>query len=583
MNARAYTLAALAGLAAPFLVPSYYVTLLDYVGVYGLVAIGLAWLTGVAGVVSFGQAALAGIAAYATAWLTTTTGLGAWAGLAFALPVTLAVALVLGLVTLRLKGHLLSLSTLAWGLAIAYAFGNIDALGSFTGLAGVPPIRLGPLSLGDNSRLYYLILTLVAAAIGLLNNLFDSRTGRALRALRGGTQLVESVGVDPFGARLTAFLIAAGLAALSGWLYAHLARFVSPTPFDARMGVEYLMMAMVGGASPLGGLIGAAFVTGLKDAIQDLLPRFLPDGGAPFEIVVFSVLFILFLQRARDGLAPWLASLLPRPATPPSSAPPLPRRALPAAGSPLLALDHVSKRFAGLVAVNELSFEVRSGEIVALIGPNGAGKSTTFGLLTGALPLSAGAVQFQGRKISGLPAFRIARLGVARTFQHVRLRPRMSVIDNVLMGAHARLKAGVLAGALRLDRAEAASARSSALAALARVGLAERAEDLAGALPLGAQRLVEVARALIADPLLIALDEPAAGLRRPEKLALAETLRGLRAEGLALLVVEHDMAFVMSLADRLVVMDFGAKIADGPPAAARAEPRVREAYLGGAP
>jgi branched-chain amino acid transport system permease protein len=241
----------------------------------------------------------------------------------------------------------------------------------------------------------------------------------------------------------------------------------------------------------------------------------------------------------------------------------------------------VSRSFKGLVAVNDLSFDLTVGEILGLIGPNGAGKSTTFNLLTGALPASAGEIVFDGAKVAGRRQFRIARLGIARTFQHVKLRPRMSALDNTLIGAYDRLASGVLRGALRLNRIEEAAARNEALRWLRRVGLGARADDLAGHLSLGEQRLLEIARALMADPILLVLDEPAAGLRRAEKQALADLLRALRGEGLTILIVEHDMEFVMNLVDRLVVMDFGIKLCEGAPAAVRADPRVREAYLGG--
>jgi branched-chain amino acid transport system permease protein len=587
MNAATTRLAALVAIlaiaAAPYVVSAFWVTLLNYIGVYALVALGLVLLTGIGGLVSFGQAAFVGISAYATAWLTTTYGQSPWLGLVFGVAVTCAVAAALGAVTLRLKGHFLSISTIAWGLAIAFCFGNIDGLGNFTGIASVPPISIGAFSFAREDRVYYLIWAIVIVAVWLCYNLLDSRAGRAMRALRGGNLLVESLGVNAFRARLTIFVLAAFLAALSGWLYAHLSRYVSPSPFNAEMGIEYLMMAMVGGAaSPIGGVVGAALVSVLKNAIQDYLPLIAKGAAGQLEVVVFSVLFIVFLQRARDGVVPFVVKLLPRapPPTPPD-AEPLARRPQPAPGALLLEVRGAERRFSGLVAVNQLSFDVAAGEILALIGPNGAGKSTMFNLLTGALPLTSGSIRFDGREIAKASQHKIARAGVARTFQHVKLRPHMTVLDNVLLGAYGRLSSGVLAGALRLNRAEEARARHEAMRQLARVGLADRAFDLAGNLPLGAQRVLEIARALIADPILLVLDEPAAGLRRQERMALAELMRSLRAERLTILLVEHDMDFVMSLADRVVVMDFGAKLSEGAPAAVRDDPRVREAYLGG--
>jgi branched-chain amino acid transport system permease protein len=218
---------------------------------------------------------------------------------------------------------------------------------------------------------------------------------------------------------------------------------------------------------------------------------------------------------------------------------------------------------------------------VALIGPNGAGKTTLFNLISGALRPDGGNVSFRGVDITRLRQRRIARLGLARTFQHVKLRADMSVLDNVLLGTYLRTRAGFVAGALRLDRGEEARARQEAMRQLARVKLEPRAFDLAGNLSLGEQRLLEIARALAAAPVLLLLDESAAGLRGREKAELADLLRALRGEGLTILLVEHDMDFVMGLVDRCVVMDFGAKLCEGPPAEIRGDPRVQEAYLGG--
>jgi len=298
--------------------------------------------------------------------------------------------------------------------------------------------------------------------------------------------------------------------------------------------------------------------------------------------VVFAVLFILLLQRARGGLAPFALRYLPRvQPTPPKLVGALDHRRQPDRGTPILAVSEATRRFGGLVAVNSVSFEVEAGEILGLIGPNGAGKTTMFNLITGALPLDQGRIAFLGRDITHLPQRLIARAGIARTFQHVKLRPHMTLLDTVLLGTYGRTSSGFLGGALLLDRAEEHRAEAEAMRQLQRVGLADRAFDLAGNLPLGNQRLLEIARALAADPALLVLDEPAAGLRTAEKAELTRLLQALRAEGLTILLVEHDMDFVMGLVDRTVVMDFGSKLCEGAPDAVRADPRVQEAYLGG--
>jgi branched-chain amino acid transport system permease protein len=573
---------------APLALGKFGVSLLNDIGIGALVALGLVMLTGLGGATSFGQAAFVGIAAYGTAWLCTTQGASPWLGLLFALLLTGGAALAIGALTLRLGGHFLPLSTIAWGLSIALLFGNMEALGRHTGLSNIPPLAIGGWSLAEPAAIYYLIWALVGLACLFCRNVLRSRAGRAIQSLRGGGILLASVGADAFRVRLTLFVLAALLAGVAGWLYAHANRFVSPAPFDVRASIEYLLMAVAGGLGHLAGaLVGAAAVLVMKNAVQDALPLITSRGGQ-FEAVVFALLFLLLLHRARGGVmglaARWTRKHRRQAAADevPLPVQPLQRRALPPRGQRVLSVHNAVKRFGGLVAVNEVGFDVDAGEIVGLIGPNGAGKSTMFNLVTGTLPLTSGRVEFLGQDITGLPQREIARRGMARTFQHVKLRPQMSLLDNVALGAHARARAGVVRAGLRLDRREEAQILADARRQLARIGLAERAHELAGSLPLGTQRILEIARALAADPVLLVLDEPAAGLRRKEKQELAALLRKLREEGVTILIVEHDMDFVMKLVDRLVVMNFGSKLVEGVPAAVRADERVQAAYLGDA-
>jgi branched-chain amino acid transport system permease protein len=258
----------------------------------------------------------------------------------------------------------------------------------------------------------------------------------------------------------------------------------------------------------------------------------------------------------------------------------LPARDKPARGELLLDVQAVRKEFGGLVAVNDVSFQIHAGDIMGLIGPNGAGKSTTFNLVTGVLPLTRGAVRFRGESIAGLPSRDIARRGVSRTFQHVKMIPDMTVLENVALGGYLRTRSNAVQAMLGLDRAEELRLFAEAERQLARIGMADKMHELAGNLALGPQRLLEIARALCTDPALLLLDEPAAGLRHKEKRALGDVLRQLKAEGLSILLVEHDMEFVMGLTDRIVVMEFGTKLMEGTPAEVQASPAVRAAYLG---
>jgi branched-chain amino acid transport system permease protein len=570
---------------APFVMPAFHITLLNYIGLYAIVALGIVMLTGVAGQVSFGQAAFVGLAAYTSGVLTTQYAQSPWLGLLVGIAITLAVAYVLGFITLRMSGHYLPVATIAWGMSLYYLFGNSEALGLFTGFGNIPALKIFGAEIKGERSFYWLIWLAVMASVWLSLNILNSRSGRAIRALKGRGIMAESFGVDTARLKISVFLYAAFLAAISGWLYAHFQRYVNPTSFSLNWGVEFLFMAVVGGAGYVwGAVLGAALITILKHSLQSILPKLLGQEGN-FELVVFGLLIVLLLQKAREGLWPYLVKLtakyLPANQLQIKPAAELSQRDKPASGEMLLQVNAAEKRFGGLIAVNKISFDLKAGELIGLIGPNGAGKSTMFNLITGVAPVTSGDILFRGQRIDTLPSRKIAQLGIARTFQHVKLLPQMTALENTAIGTTQRAHSGLLKSSLRLDRNEEAALLQNAARQLARVGLGAEIHELAGNLPLGKQRLLEIARALAADPILLLLDEPAAGLRYLEKVELAKLLKKLRSEGMSILMVEHDMEFVMSLADRLVVMSFGAKLAEGKPQEVQQNPVVQEAYLGG--
>lgn len=562
--------------------PDFWITQLNYIGLYALVCLGLVLLTGVGGLTSFGQAAFVGVGAYTTAWLTLNTGMTPWLTLFVGLGLTAASALLLGFITLRMSGHYLPLATIAWGLALYYLMGNLDALGKYDGLLGLKSLAVGSFDIGQG-RLFFMLTwgILIAGAVALLN-LLDSRPGRAIRSLKGGSQMAEAMGISTFRYKVTIFVMAALFASVAGWLLAHFQRTVNPSAFGLKMSIEYLFMAVIGGVGHVwGAIVGAALIKLLDDYLQVALPALIGTSGS-YEVIVFGVAMVLVLKYLPDGLWSVVAQKLPKAPRNVDwlGASELPARSKPVAGDVVLKVEKIRKEFGGLVAVNDISFDIGAGQIVGLIGPNGAGKSTTFNLITGVLSKTSGQVLFRGVDISALTSRDISRQGMARTFQHVKMIADMTVLENVALGAYTRGSSGVISSMLRTNQAEEQCMMKEAQRQLERIGMSAYMHEQAGNLAMGPQRLMEIARALCCDPALLLLDEPAAGLRHKEKQGLIQVLRQLQGEGMSILLVEHDMDLVMDVCDRLVVMEFGTLLTQGTPAEVQANPAVRAAYLG---
>ncbi len=589
----------IAVLVLPRLVTTnYWMDLINLSISLAVACLGLNIVLGYAGQLSLAQAAFCGVGAYCSAILTTQFGLSAWASMFPAFFVAAFFGVLLGIPTLKLSGHNLAMATIGFGIIVQLILVNaIWLTNGSDGITRIPSPWIGSLELKAPGDFFYVAAaSLILFTWGAIT-LKDSRVGRAFMAIRENEMAAGTMGVDTTYYKITAFALSAGYAGFGGWLFAHsCSHYISPDTFSFDQSVILLVMAVLGGnGSAIGSIVGATLLTMLPEML-----RFLKDSYMMFYAAGIVVIMI-FMPTGIAGLvktmpvslrlrAWWNADstaarqVAAADSTRKSSDAALSATSRVCTGSDqvLLTVQGLAKHFGGLKAVDGVDMKVRRGEIQALIGPNGSGKTTILNMLSGLYIPTAGEITLEGTSISGKKPHMITAHGVARTFQNIRLFGELTVLDNVLIGQHSRSKAGLVASLFRpvSQRAEEAAMRKKAIEVLEFVGLHGKEFSQANSLPYGRQRMLELARALVSDPKLLLLDEPAAGLNAAETEALVELLYHICDRGITILLVEHDMSLVMNVSDHITVLNFGQKIAEGSAEEVEHNQEVIDAYLG---
>lgn len=578
---------------------SYYLNTFNIVGIYTIVVIGLVLVSGFAGQVSLGHNAFFGLGGYGTALVTVKLGLSPYVGLLAGLLGALLIGYMIALASLRVKGYYLVITTLAlgwvvWSLTIAFP----EITGGTDGIWDIPDLHLGGFLLKSNFHKYFIIWALTLTTFFLSTNIGRSKVGRTLKAIHSNETLAEASGIRTSQYKIQVMLYSAMVTTLAGFLMAHYRNEFSPPFIEPAVGIDFLIMMFLGGASSIPG----AFV---GVGLMKLLPEFF-EALQAYKILAYGVIMIFVLMFLPEGLAGGLVALIRKfqkrlrlvdlgegkeevgmlQEVPNLSSIVSIDKVHASSGSfrpaDILEAKNLYKSFGGLVAVNNLSFSVEQGAIKAIIGPNGAGKSTLFNVISSILPADRGENLFKGKNTVELRPFEVTDLGLAITFQIPGLFDTLTVLENVMVGCHKRTKSGWLRGALPGPKTtkEERWIRETSLELLSFVGLGSEANRRPGNLPYAQRKLVNIALALATSPEVLCLDEPAGGLTEAEKEKLMSLIEDMNRCGITILLVEHDMNFVMNLAHEILVMNFGLKIAEGTPQEVRNNDEVIKAYLG---
>jgi branched-chain amino acid transport system permease protein len=575
-----------AGLVAlvawPLVVSSPYdLRLFTLAGVFAILAIGYQFIFGYVGELSLAQGAFFGFSAYVTGILAAKGGQGFLVTLPASIIASVVLASLIAVPVLRLASHYFALATLGVGQVLLLLAIDWQSLtGGAIGLSGVTLPNVLGFQIGRGWPMLLLVWSFVGIAALVAFQTKRGLYGLACHVVRQNAVAAKALAIDPNALRFAMFLLSAALAGVAGALYAHTIRIVSPEGLDFKVMISCLTIAVIGGRTHIWGAIAGA-----------LIVIHLPEWLRSFEqsyLIITSVVLILILIVAPEGLAGLVDRALPPKTRIPTTAASVGALAessgsgvLMPSETPILTIDGLTKTFGGVHALNAVSFSLMRGSITAVIGPNGSGKTTLVNCITGLYRADAGQITLGRSTITTLEPYRISSLGIGRTFQNLRLVEDMTVLDNVAVARFQTEKASfretLFVGARdpMLERA-----RHHALRALRQLGLEQMAGTKCGSLAHGTKRLVEIARALCLDPTVLLLDEPAAGLNETEQADLAVHLESLAARGLTMLIIEHNMEFLRSLATQMICLDYGQLIAAGRPREIYKNERVIEAYVG---